>query len=103
MRAHCRAFAFRIWARRLPRVKILLGKVVCAVAVFVAALCLTLSRGHAGLYGDSRWCAVTDQGGGVLNWDCEYDTIENCTPAVIQGNRGYCALNPYWSATADGH
>jgi hypothetical protein len=33
--------------------------------------------------------------------DCEYDTIEECTPAVLTGNRGYCAMNPYWRPAPD--
>jgi hypothetical protein len=82
--------------RRLPRVKILPVKLTFAVAIVAAALCLDAGAGHAGMSGNSRWCAVTDQGADVLSWDCEYDTIEDCTPAVLTGNRGYCAMNPYW-------
>jgi hypothetical protein len=53
------------------------------------------------MYGDSRWCAVANQGTDALSWDCEYDTIEDCTPAVLTGNRGYCAMNPYWRPAPD--
>jgi hypothetical protein len=86
--------------RRLPGVKILPFKLAFAVAA-AAALCLDAGTSHAGMYGNSRWCAVTNQGSDALSWDCEYDTIEDCTPAVLTGNRGYCAMNPYWRATPD--
>ena len=88
-------------SRRLPRVKILPVKLTFAVAAVAAALCLDPSTGHAGLYGNSRWCAVTNQGSDALDWDCEYDTADDCTPAVLTGNRGFCALNPYWRAASD--
>jgi hypothetical protein len=36
-----------------------------------------------------------------MNWDCEYDTVEECKPAVTNAARGFCALNPYWRPDAD--
>lgn len=51
---------------------------------------------RAGTYGDEKWCAVTNDGGDNLNWDCEYDTVADCSPAVTQGSRGFCAVNPYY-------
>jgi hypothetical protein len=63
-----------------------------------AALLLGTPASDAGLYGNGRWCAVTDGGGGEATWECEFDTQEDCTPAVTGGNRGFCALNPYWRA-----
>src|SRR5215470_3627436 len=63
---------------KLPRVKILPVKLTFAVATVAAAPCLDAGPSHAGMYGNSRWCAVTDQGADVLSWDCEYDTIEEC-------------------------
>jgi hypothetical protein len=88
-------------SRKLPRVKILPAKLTFAVAVVAAALCLDPGTSHAGMYGNSRWCAVTNQGSDALDWDCEYDTAEDCTPAVLTGNRGFCAINPYWRAASD--
>jgi len=38
------------------------------MAVAAAALCLDAGTSHAGMYGNSRWCAVTNQGSGALNW-----------------------------------
>jgi Protein of unknown function (DUF3551) len=82
-------------------VKIFFAKLAGAIALVAAALCLTTTKGQAGLYGSARWCAVTDTGGDNVSWDCEYDTVEDCTPAVLNGSRGYCALNPYWRADTD--
>jgi len=81
-------------------VKIVLAKLVGAIAAVAAAIFLNVAA-SAGLYGNSRWCAVTNQGSDALNWDCEYDTAEDCTPAVLTGNRGFCAINPFWRAAAD--
>jgi hypothetical protein len=79
-------------------VKIIILKLTFAASVVAPALCFAAPPSHAGLYGDSKWCAVMDEGAGVINWDCEYETIEDCTPAVIVGTRGFCQLNPYWRA-----
>jgi hypothetical protein len=93
-----------LWRRRrrkLPRVKIFPAKLVFAVAAVAAMLCFDPATSHAGMYGNSRWCAVSNQGSDALNWDCEYDTVEDCTPAVLTGNRGFCAQNPFWRAASD--
>ena len=80
---------------KLPRVKILLLKLSFAAAVLTIALGLNMRASYANLYGESPWCAVTDDGGRIL-WDCEYETVDACRPAVLAGNRGFCAINPYW-------
>jgi len=85
----------------VPRVKIVFAKLAGAIAVLAVAIFFGVAASHAGLYGNSRWCAVTNQGSDALDWDCEYDTVEDCTPAVLNGNRGFCAINPYWRAAAD--
>jgi hypothetical protein len=77
-------------------VRIVISKLIFAAAVLGAALCFNMSAGRAGYYGDERWCAVTDQGADVINWSCEYDTLEDCRPAIYAGNHGYCGQNPYW-------
>jgi hypothetical protein len=68
------------------------GLFAAAMAAF--ALCLGASESQA--YGRERWCAVTNQGGGNVVWDCNYRTIEACAPNVISGNRGFCNTNPAW-------
>ena len=73
-----------------------------SLVLVVAALapCLGASSSHAGTYGDEKWCAVTNNGGDALNWDCEYETVADCQPAVVQGSRGFCAINPYYQPPA---
>jgi hypothetical protein len=68
---------------------------ILALAAAVAALCLSIRVSRAYQTGDSRWCHVTDIGD-VIHWDCEdYDTIDECQPAIVTGG-GYCAINPSW-------
>jgi Protein of unknown function (DUF3551) len=93
------ALAFRLAARRLPRVKITFIGLAGAVIVCSAVLFLASTPSRAGIQGDSRWCAVTDTGAENATWDCYYDTIEECRPAVR--NRGFCTLNPYWRPGTD--
>jgi hypothetical protein len=45
--------------------------------------------------GDAPWCAVTQLGEGDQAWDCQYETVQECAPAVRTGNRGSCTPNPY--------
>jgi len=77
-------------------VQITLRKWLFGAAFGAAALFLGASASHAGTYGDEKWCAVTNEGGDALNWDCEYDSVADCEPAVTQGSRGFCAINPYY-------
>jgi hypothetical protein len=79
-------------------VRIVISKLIFAAAVLGAALCFfNVPAGHAGYYGDARWCAVTDQGADVISWDCEYDSLEECRPSISSGGtHGYCGQNPYW-------
>jgi hypothetical protein len=69
-------------------------KLTLALTAVAAALCLITRASHADQNGDSRWCHVVNKGD-VMSWDCEYDTIEECQPAIVNGG-GYCAMNPYW-------
>ena len=76
--------------------KIIICKLFFAAATLAVVLGFGIGTSRAGSYGDSKWCAVSNDGGGALNWDCEYDTIDDCSPAIMVGNRGFCAINPYW-------
>jgi Protein of unknown function (DUF3551) len=76
------------------RVKIII--LTFAAAGLAAALALTTTPGHAATWGHAKWCAVTDQGAGDIMWECVYDSAEECQPFIVGGNRGFCALNPYW-------
>ena len=46
---------------------------------------------------EAPWCAVTNTGPD-MHWDCHYQSVEQCYPAVIAGNRGFCNPNPYYVA-----
>ena len=81
--------------------KITLARLAGAVAVCSVILILMATASEAGMQGDARRCAVTDTGGENMNWDCEYDTVEECKPAVTNAARGFCALNPYWRPGSD--
>ena len=41
---------------------------------------------------------MTDRGD-VVSWDCDYDSVDECQPAIVTGGGGYCAINPYWHPT----
>lgn len=70
-----------------------------ALAAATTALCLTASASRA-LTGDAPWCAVVNLGNGEVTWQCYYQTVEQCQPNVIAGNRGFCNHNPYYVAPA---
>jgi len=74
----------------------IIHRLLIAAGLLAAVLCLGASASQAGLYGTARWCAVVDNGGNEMTWDCEFDTIEDCTPAVLGASRGFCQINPYW-------
>jgi hypothetical protein len=69
-----------------------------AILAAFAALCLAFAAtpGQAATWGHAKWCAVTNNGGGDQMWECVYDTVEECQPFILAGNRGFCSINPYW-------
>jgi hypothetical protein len=80
-------------------VQITFRRSIFVLALGAAALGLGVglsTPSRAGTYGDEKWCAVTNTGGDAMDWDCEYDSVADCEPAVVQGNRGFCAINPYY-------
>jgi hypothetical protein len=77
-------------------VQITFRRLLSAAAFASVALFFGGPPGHAASYGDEKWCAVTNDGGDAINWDCEYASVVDCEPAVTQGNRGFCAINPYY-------
>jgi hypothetical protein len=70
--------------------------ILLAAAAFSGGLLLLTASGHAGTIGNAPWCAVQNLGTGNVMWDCEFQSAEQCQPAVIAGNRGFCNLNPAW-------
>jgi hypothetical protein len=59
--------AFRTQDTNVLLVKIVMTKLIFAAAVLGAALCFNMPASHAGYYGNSRWCAITDQGADVIS------------------------------------
>ena len=76
--------------------KISILKLLFAAVGLAAVLCFATPASQAGYYGNAPWCAVVNQGAGNVVWECEYDTIEQCVPNVLAGNRGFCGRNPYY-------
>lgn len=74
--------------------KISIPKLILAAAVLTAVLGFAIPASRAGQIGNEKWCAVTDNAGDTMVWDCEFETSEDCTPAILVGTRGFCALNP---------
>lgn len=72
--------------------QIQMQQLVFAVAVSAAAVCFNVSASSAFEHGP--WCAVVSAGNGNVSWDCQYNSVEECVPNVLSGNRGFCNVNP---------
>jgi hypothetical protein len=76
-----------------------IAKMAAATAIFTGFLafflCSDVPASHASQYGHGPWCAVENDGDRLV-WECEYASAKACSGAVIAGNRGFCARNPYW-------
>jgi hypothetical protein len=74
-------------------------KTIMRLAIIAAGFALGSILGpHAAhASGDAPWCAITQVGDGDGQWDCQYETVEECVPHVQAGNRGQCSPNPYYS------
>jgi len=73
----------------------ILIKSVFAVGIAVTVLCMSARTSHAYQTGDAKWCVVTNKGADTMQWDCEYDTSDDCAKDVA-GTGGFCAVNPLW-------
>ena len=71
-----------------------------AALASAAALSFGFPASRASTYGSAPWCAVVDQGAGNVMWECEYQSVAECQPNVLAGNRGFCQRNPYYRAAA---
>jgi hypothetical protein len=74
--------------------KTIIPRLMFAAAAAAAALCFDVPASWA--YGNAPWCAVIETGDGDVQWDCQYNSVEECRPNVLAGNRGTCGLNPDW-------
>jgi len=71
-------------------------RIALSIAALAALCCFDALSTKAKAYGDAPWCAVRSLGTGEVEWDCEYNSVDECAPTVIAGNRGFCNPNPYW-------
>lgn len=60
----------------------------------IALVAFVLQPQAAQARSEAPWCAVINIGFGDVYWDCQYNSIEECRPNVIAGNRGFCNQNP---------
>ena len=77
-------------------------RVILVVAAASAWLAFGPQPAAADYYG-APWCAVVAAGDGDMQWHCEYQSIEDCRPNVLAGNRGWCNQNPYPVAAYSAH
>ena len=80
--------------------KIIIRLAYMAALASAAALSFGFPASRASTYGSAPWCAVVDQGAGNVMWECEYQSVAECQPNVLAGNRGFCQRNPYYQAAA---
>ena len=66
-------------------VRMIFAAVIALAAVVV---CLQSAKAY-----EAPWCAVINTGLDV-HWDCQYQSLEQCYPTVLAGNRGFCNPNP---------
>jgi hypothetical protein len=57
-------------------------KSMFAFGIVAAVLCMNPRASHAYQTGDSKWCTVTNKGADSVQWECEYDTSDECAAAV---------------------
>jgi hypothetical protein len=69
-------------------------------AAVVAFVSLAFGLRPATAY-EAPWCVVINSGVDV-HWDCQYQSLEQCYPTVLGGNRGFCNPNPYFVAQPAG-
>jgi uncharacterized protein DUF3551 len=70
-------------------------KSMFAFVIVAAVLCMNTQASYAYQTGDLKWCTVSNKGADSMQWECEYDTSDECAAAVA-GTGGYCAINPFW-------
>jgi hypothetical protein len=71
-------------------------RIALSAAAAAALICLHATPSQAQYSGTAPWCAVIQVGTGGVHYECYYANVEACTPNVLAGNRGFCAMNPYF-------
>ena len=57
-------------------------RLIFAFVIIAVVLSMNIRASHAYQTGDSKWCAVTNKGADTMQWECEYDTSDDCATAV---------------------
>jgi len=70
-------------------------RLMFAFGIAATVLCMSARASHAYQTGDEKWCLVLNKGADTLQWDCEYETSEDCAKEVAV-TVGFCAINPLW-------
>jgi hypothetical protein len=68
-------------------------RIMLVIALSAAAL---FTGSGASQAKEGPWCAHVDIGAGAISSDCHFQSIEDCRPHVIAGNKGFCTQNPSW-------
>ena len=69
-------------------------RVMFLIIAAAAVLLVDLRSGQA--YTQGPWCAVQSVGAGFVTENCSFQSLEQCVPEVIAGNRGFCKENMRW-------
>jgi hypothetical protein len=67
-------------------------RLIFATVTVAAAMSVDVPASYA--FGDAPWCMVKNLGSDVT-WDCEFNSVQQCAPNVIAGDRSFCNMNPW--------
>jgi hypothetical protein len=82
------------WSVEMPTIPL---KPLITFGIAATILCASEATSHAYQTGDAKWCLVSNKGADTMQWDCEYDSSDECArDAAVTG--GFCAINPLWRA-----
>ena len=63
-------------------------------AALIGVLETIAEPASAQFYGPGPWCAVTDKGSGIMDWNCQFSSFQKCQSSLRAGGRGFCNQNP---------
>jgi hypothetical protein len=65
-------------------------KSMFAFVIVATVLCMNTQASHAYQTGDSKWCVVMNKGADSMQWECEYDTSDECATGCCRHWRLLC-------------
>lgn len=69
-----------------------MSRIVTIAAILAAVILFASGPVRAA---EGPWCAILNFGSDSYE-DCQYQSLEQCVPAVTGGFRGFCNPNPRW-------